>query len=414
MKRILLATLIITILYGCEKEKSESINPTITIGKVTHLDISGAKALYTTVNNISIIQTRDLGTNSSYALYKILADGTSSKIKVQDENGNNIEFFNSKIFPANDNLIAFNFETSEGQYEYYIRKTDGAVFEIPESFWGQYDHEYYIPPYDKFQYIYATINENNNRPIYKIQGNINNKIIANRISDNYIVNQYDVDYNGTVYCRVESTDHLLCILPDGTKVIGDRDNMPSGFTLKKYENGGLLYFEDGKLKQTLINPETQVITHNIIYDPNTPNDIYFSILRKDNMTVAFNKEKVLVIKSPNNIIDYTCAVNSYTIYDIHCTENYLYCEKDGDIFRLNLTNGTKEMIFNGAGNYIFYDYPNIIYSKIYVQSDDIVHFRARKLSTGELVAAKIDKGIFSENTINESNNSTTISFIQIN
>ena len=55
MKRILLATLIITILYGCEKEKSESINPTITIGKVTHLDISGAKALYTTVNNISII-----------------------------------------------------------------------------------------------------------------------------------------------------------------------------------------------------------------------------------------------------------------------------------------------------------------------------------------------------------------------
>lgn len=171
MKRILLATLIITILYGCEKEKSESINPTITIGKVTHLDISGAKALYTTVNNISIIQTRDLGTNSSYALYKILADGTSSKIKVQDENGNNIEFFNSKIFPANDNLIAFNFETSEGQYEYYIRKTDGAVFEIPESFWGQYDHEYYIPPYDKFQYIYATINENNNRPIYKIQGN---------------------------------------------------------------------------------------------------------------------------------------------------------------------------------------------------------------------------------------------------
>ena len=371
MKRILLATLIITILYGCEKEKSESINPTITIGKVTHLDISGAKALYTTVNNISIIQTRDLGTNSSYALYKILADGTSSKIKVQDENGNNIEFFNSKIFPANDNLIAFNFETSEGQYEYYIRKTDGAVFEIPESFWGQYDHEYYIPPYDKFQYIYATINENNNRPIYKIQGNINNKIIANRISDNYIVNQYDVDYNGTVYCRVESTDHLLCILSDGTKVIGDRDNMPSGFTLKKYENGGLLYFEDGKLKQTLI-------------------------------------------KSPNNIIDYTCAVNSYTIYDIHCTENYLYWEKDGDIFRLNLTNGTKEMIFNGAGNYIFYDYPNIIYSKIYVQSDDIVHFRARKLSTGELVAAKIDKGIFSENTINESNNSTIISFIQIN
>ena len=185
-------------------------------------------------------------------------------------------------------------------------------------------------------------------------------------------------------------------------------------TLKKYENGGLLYFEDGKLKQTLINPETQVITHNIIYDPNTPNDIYFSILRKDNMTVAFNKEKVLVIKSPNNIIDYTCAVNSYTIYDIHCTENYLYWEKDGDIFRLNLTNGTKEMIFNGAGNYIFYDYPNIIYSKIYVQSDDIVHFRARKLSTGELVAAKIDKGIFSENTINESNNSTIISFIQIN
>ena len=117
MKRILLATLIITILYGCEKEKSESINPTITIGKVTHLDISGAKALYTTVNNISIIQTRDLGTNSSYALYKILADGTSSKIKVQVENGNNIEFFNSKIYPANDNLIAFNFETSEGQYD---------------------------------------------------------------------------------------------------------------------------------------------------------------------------------------------------------------------------------------------------------------------------------------------------------
>ena len=213
---------------------------------------------------------------------------------------------------------------------------------------------------------------------------------------------------------MESTDHLLCILSDGTKVIGDRDNMPSGFTLKKYENGGLLYFEDGKLKQTLINPETQVITHNIIYDPNTPNDIYFSILRKDNMTVAFNKEKVLVIKRPNNIIDYTCAVNSYTLYDIHCTENYLYWEKDGDIFRLNLTNGTKEMIFNGAGNYIFYDYPNIIYSKIYVQSDDIVHFRARKLSTGELVAAKIDKGIFSENTINESNNSTIISFIQIN
>ena len=121
MKRILLATLIITILYGCEKEKSESINPTITIGKVTHLDISGAKALYTTVNNISIIQTRDLGTNSSYALYKILADGTSSKIKVQDENGNNIEFFNSKIFPANDNLIAFNFETSEGPMEQYLK-----------------------------------------------------------------------------------------------------------------------------------------------------------------------------------------------------------------------------------------------------------------------------------------------------
>ena len=98
MKRILLATLIITILYGCEKEKSESINPTITIGKVTHLDISGAKALYTTVNNISIIQTRDLGTTVHMLYIKYLQMEQAQKLKYKMKTEITLSFSTAKYF----------------------------------------------------------------------------------------------------------------------------------------------------------------------------------------------------------------------------------------------------------------------------------------------------------------------------
>lgn len=414
MKKLLLAAFIIIGLCGCEKDdSSKPTDPTQTTGKITHIDISGAKALYTTVSKTDIVRTKSIETTSTYALYKISADGTSSKIKVEDENGNEIVFLDSKVFPANENLIAFNFNTINGHYEYYIRKNDGAVFEIPQTFWGQYDHAYYIPPYDKDQNIYITANENNNRPIYKIPYTLTEGIIANKLSGNYIVNQYFVDYNGIVYCLVENTNHLLCILPDGSKVLGEILKGYSHFTINNYLNGGLFYFDDNALKHVIIDPISKSFTYKTVFDIDASFINSFRVIKKDNMSIAFNKEKVLVIKSLENITEYSCNVNSVTDYDVHCTDNYLYWEKEGNIYRINLINGTNETIFNGNGKYIFYDYPDIVHSKIFVQSDDVIHFRARKLIDGTFIAGKIVKGTYSEEVADENSDNAVISFVQV-
>ncbi len=253
-----------------------------TYGKVAKIDIVGAQYLYSTRTGGSTSGTGGSGGSGGASratraedgtteekVYKITANGNTNEVIVTDENGNEIPICNVSFLPVTDNIVMFSFSYEGVDYDitygtvtlghhcYFVRKSDGSVFEVPDQFTWAFDQFITRPLIkDKFENIFSpsyTGPYSYNSDIYKI--NLGGDIKATKLASDMKSGGFGfmefhyfflADYLGNVIYQ-NDFDNYKVITPAGVTFRVDNIvtvyeySNQNIFPLPKRENGGFLY-----------------------------------------------------------------------------------------------------------------------------------------------------------------------------
>ncbi len=162
----LLGLVFILTFWGCDKNENERFERRVE-GKLSFLDVIDARALIIGGSDSKKKSDGQYADQSDNSLFKITEDGVVQEIRywqidtiyIETDKGTEIQIdsievtstiYPVNIFDADDNHLIVSFqEEKEGdphhpyQYDYLVRKSDGAVYELPLGFgpdtrWNHY------------------------------------------------------------------------------------------------------------------------------------------------------------------------------------------------------------------------------------------------------------------------------------
>ncbi len=210
----------------------DSGDPTGTPGVVEHLDIADAAYLYTTSSASGA--SRAGGGDTSAHLFKVLANGTSEEVEIVDGNGDPIIVDEIYVENITDDLVRFGYtrgsvtraDDAFEHSEYFARKSDGAVFEVPEMLYrhnAPLEEAIYIQT-DGTQTIYCAGYNAESKPnaIYKIapsnDGLSATIIVDDVLADYFPTTPFAVDKLGYIIYQ-NTWENTYCIKPNGEKFL---------------------------------------------------------------------------------------------------------------------------------------------------------------------------------------------------
>lgn len=417
--RILLLTAMIAgcmLTVSCSKDGGNGGggDKTTTYGKVyapiKNLDIVGAEYLYTVKSETELspdARTRSTITTDVSQLFKVLSSGNTEEVVVIDSNGETIPVTNIIIQQATDDLIYFCYEyeiktwieyededygywgeTTVYTHSYFVRTSDGGVFEIPDQFSGAILSAYK----DNNQNLYCAVLPNGNndydgpsappttKDIYKIESKsgVNATKIASTVPILRATSRshygediaWTVDKLGNVL-YINNYGNARCAPPDGEEFILDvselwtdddyyiplktgevipaknvivvnrlipiMNSTTGGFVMSVTEFDEWNNYIGEYLAHCTINKQTKRL------DATRLCDYYHGewITLADRIVIIGNGV-ITTIKSPTDIETVTCQtpVGNYTT-----TGNYMYWVDNNQIYRLDYTAGNSSMLY---------------------------------------------------------------------
>ncbi|MDR1671722.1 MAG: hypothetical protein LBR57_04305 [Alistipes sp.] len=289
--KLLLSAMLACALLGvaCTKEGGESK----TYGKINFLDITDAEYLYTTRAGGN---TRADGDGLAH-LFKMVASGNVEEVVIKDENGDEVPATRIKISQVTDNLIFFGIQYGNVAPAYFIRKSDGAAFEIPEILQWSFDWHGYIDSnsgairvrdqrtvyVDKQKNIFVLTS---NAELYKVSYS-GQGISAVKTASN--VRKLSVDWEGNVF-YMNDYDNLWCIAADGTafqveeqiedlpiyfpEYSHDRSELTFFHSFPQRDGGGFLYMTPGRWYLITVNAGEKRAEQQLIFETTDTELIY--------------------------------------------------------------------------------------------------------------------------------------------
>ncbi len=445
--RILLLLACCALVVSCSKDEGGNKRGK-RYAAISHLDIAGAEYLYTTGTpnsaSASAFARSRSGMELGPQLFKILASGQTNEVIIKDANGEEIPIVDMKIYPVNDDLIFFAY-----RYDYYddndgyagsdtpaffVRKSDGAVFAVPEMFWTSFDWHYGNDKYwnsqsnfrlDKRQNLYCSVLKS----VYRITTDAAQKsVTATKIADglagcshtrssvnynNAHVCGITVDWNGNVIYK-NDFDNIYCVTALGAKFKIDNLDVPALFRVSqllypfpKSDNGGFLsfYFDDSTMGVELsvcnINEQEQKLEFTSIDDITRYN---FTEVLEDKLAV-FTDDAIILMRSPTDIKTVSRPASPQNNYD-YIANNGLYWHDNNGIYHFDFDAETTKTLhpFDASREYYSFSY-----------TDALIIFYAVDRAQEKRYICEIRAGVYSEKETQGDTGTTPeiIDFIQV-
>jgi hypothetical protein len=467
-------------------ERGEWITERRDYGKLLMLDITDAKALY--VTNAGTTRAGDGSVRHGVTINKITIDDQTREVAVRDENNREIPLNFCELFTVTDDLIGVKFgymvdvyetwvtpgETendgegepddgiapepdgqeepqNNGEYKpedrlirsepcevtYWIRKSDGAAFLVPNAFWDLRSDRIQMDNLGNIYYY--------NYGLYKIytdeNGGINAKEhIGSNFAD-HLGRSYTVDGEGNVYFGREF-DRLHCVFADGTSYLSEGYYPSDGYNVLSTCDNGFGYVERGEKTTapytdesgstwdrdathlTFCRATANAASHTVEFEQQEQitifsHSFYINVLSRANGIAMISIDGCYYYSDINELIVFNSNASGsmltrYPGVDLRGQQIYNSLNNaywiGGGISRLNYATGEIEVIFSDS------DYA--IYSgSLTVSADDsLITFEAIKMSNLEKVSCEITNGVFSETPINtgsDNPNDEVITFIRL-
>lgn len=432
--KLLLLIACCAIVVSCSKDENGGGGKDKTYAEVKTLDIANAEYLYST-QTANSARSR-AGSADPAQLFKVLSNGTTEGVAIVDANGETIPTDEIYVNPATNDLIFFaytykTFDYNDGHgYDwynyfgpaYFVRKSDGAVFEVPEMFYynfgwngtnGSFQHANEIYK-DKNQNLYCAASSDNfqTRSIYKIESN--SGITATKLVDNFGTN-YDYDFcvdNLGNILYVNTLGDTWCRTVSGEKFLVEDDIFFPNLTIfPNNQNGGFFCYDGLDLYEYKVNAENRRIDA-VIVSGLTREEMSVPIPLSDKVViVGVEARTITVMKSLTDIRKIDMSGGLGNIFEItkgkNLTDNYLYWYDDAAIYSLNLNTGEKEAIHQLNTSRRNNDF---------LFADDMIIFYSVDRQTEKTYMCEIKSGVYSETEIGTTGADSTpsvISFMKV-
>jgi hypothetical protein len=406
---------------SCTKEGGEGK----TYGKIDFLDITDAEYLYTTRSGGT---TRAEGDGLTH-LFKMVASGNVEEVVIKDENGDEVPATKIKISQVTDNLIFFGIQYGKVAPAYFIRKSDGAAFEVPEILQWSFDWHGYSDGEDMVarlernqRTVYVDKQENifvltSGSELYKVSYS-GQGISAEKTASN--VRKLSVDWEGNVF-YMNDYDNLWCVAADGTtfQVEVQIEDQPLNFpeyshdrsvltflhSFPQRDGGGFLYMTPWKWYLITVNAGEKRAEPQLIYEI-TDTELIHNDNRAVSLANTILAKGAVIIRSDlsTKTLEKKIPVESEsTAY----TANHAYWTDDTAVWDFNAETEAITALHTFSTN---------VECRNFSYADGLIMFSMTDKTREKRFRCEIRNGVYSEEEITSAGSETpeVIDFIRVN